>query len=149
MSEVAEQAEQFINTVFQQAGLELNATLKQSAKGQILNIKGDDSSLLLNEGGELLDAMQHLVNQAFGRKLPDEQRFICDVENFRATRESELHAMAHHAANQVRKSGVPFTFGPMNSNERRVIHTVLAEEEDISTESVGDGANRRLKINLK
>lgn len=149
MSEVAEQAEQFINTVFQQAGLELNATLKQSAKGQILNIKGDDSSLLLNEGGELLDAMQHLVNQAFGRKLPDEQRFICDVENFRATREAELHAMAHHAANQVRKSGVPFTFGPMNSNERRVIHTVLAEEEDISTESVGDGANRRLKINLK
>ncbi|MEO6390425.1 MAG: R3H domain-containing nucleic acid-binding protein [Pyrinomonadaceae bacterium] len=149
MSEVAEQAEQFINTVFQQAGLELNATLKQSAKGQILNIKGEDSSLLLNEGGELLDAMQHLVNQAYGRKLPDEQRFICDVENFRATREAELHAMAHHAANQVRKSGVPFTFGAMNSNERRVIHTVLAEEEDISTESVGDGANRRLKINLK
>jgi spoIIIJ-associated protein len=146
MSEASEQALEFVNTVFEKAGFDLRATVKETARGRILNIKGDDSSLLLNEGGELLDAMQHLTNQAFGRQLPDEQRFICDVENFRATRENELSAMAHHAANQVRKTGVAFTFGPMNSNERRVIHTVLAEDEDIITESVGDGPGRRLKV---
>jgi spoIIIJ-associated protein len=149
MNEVSERAEAFVNAVFQQAGFDLTATLKETASGRILNMKGDDSSLLLSEGGELLDAMQHLVNQAFGRQLPDNERFICDVENFRATREAELHAMAHHAANKVRKTGVAFTFGPMNSNERRVIHTVLAEDEDIITESVGEGAGRRLKVSLK
>jgi spoIIIJ-associated protein len=149
MDEVSEKAEAFVNTVFQQAGLELSAKLKETASGRILNMKGDDSSLLLSEGGELLDAMQHLVNQAFGRGLPEGERFICDVENFRATREAELHAMAQHAANNVRKTGVAFTFGAMNSNERRVIHTVLAEDEDIITESVGEGAGRRLKVSLK
>ena len=149
MSEASEQAEGFVNEVFRAAGFDLTATVKETAHGTVLNLKGDDSSLLLSEGGEVLDAMQHLVNQAFGRQLEEGSRFICDVENFRATREAELHAMANHAANRVRKTGLAFTFGPMNSNERRVIHLVLAEEEDIATESVGDGPNRRLKVSLK
>jgi spoIIIJ-associated protein len=149
MSEPSEHAQEFVNAVFSSAGLELTATVKETAHGPVLNLKGDDSSLLLSEGGELLDAMQHLVNQAYGRQLPEGGRFICDVENFRATREAELHAMAHHAANHVRKTGLSFNFGPMNSNERRVIHLVLAEDEDIVTESVGDGPNRRLKVSLK
>lgn len=149
MNEVSQQAEDFVNSVFEQAGLNLTATCKAANNGCVLNMKGEDSSLLLMEGGELLDAMQHLVNQAYGRQMPENERFICDVENFRATREAELHAMAHHAANSARKSGRPFTFGPMNSNERRIIHTVLSEEEDIVTESVGEGSGRRLKVSLK
>ena len=149
MNEVTQQAEEFVNAVFENAGLHLTATTKDSKNGPVLNLKGEDSSLLLMEGGELLDALQHLVNQAYGRQMPENERFICDVENFRATREAELHAMAHHAANSARKSGRPFTFGPMNSNERRIIHTVLSEEEDILTESVGEGSGRRLKVSLK
>ena len=93
--------------------------------------------------------MQHILNQAFGRALPREERIICDVENFRATREAELRAMARHAADRVRSTGVPFTFGPMNPNERRVIHTALATEEDLHTESVGEGNARRLKVTRK
>ncbi len=149
MNEVSQQAEEFVNAVFENAGLNLVASLKDSKNGPVLSMKGDDSSLLLMEGGELLDAMQHLVNQAYGRQMPENERFICDVENFRATREAELQAMAHHAANSARKSGRPFTFGPMNSNERRIIHTVLSEEEDIVTESVGEGSGRRLRVSLK
>jgi spoIIIJ-associated protein len=57
--------------------------------------------------------------------------------------------MARHAANRVRSTGVPFTFGPMEANERRVIHLTLAEESDLHTESVGEGAARRLKVSLK
>ncbi|MBD0326792.1 MAG: hypothetical protein ICV68_10185, partial [Pyrinomonadaceae bacterium] len=74
---------------------------------------------------------------------------VCDVQNFRATREAELRAMARHAAERVRTTRTPFTFGPMNSNERRIIHTSLAEEADLHTESIGEGSARRLKVSLK
>jgi spoIIIJ-associated protein len=114
-----------------------------------LNIDGSDASLLLNDGGELLEALQHLVNPAFGRTLPKGERIVCDVEDFRATREAELRAMARHAAERVRATGGVFTFGPMISTERRVIHLVLADEEDLHTESIGEGAARRLKVSLK
>ncbi len=149
MNEVCNQSQEFLNAIFDGTGLELRARATQAEDGCLLNIDGDDSSALLNEGGELLEALQHLVNQAFGRTLPKGERIVCDVENFRATREAELRAMARHAAERVRKSGVPFTFGPMIPNERRVIHLTLAAEEDLHTESIGEGLARRLKVSLK
>jgi spoIIIJ-associated protein len=149
MSETCEKAQEFFQQVFDGSKLKVRIRGSQSEDHCVLNFEGEDSSLLLNEGGELLDAVQHLANQIFGREAEGGERFVCDVDNFRATREAELRAMAKHAAMQVRKNGVPFTFGPMNSNERRIIHTALATEEDLHTESVGEGSARRLKVNLK
>ena len=57
--------------------------------------------------------------------------------------------MAQHAARQVRETSAAFVFGPMDSNERRVIHLTLAEEADLHTESIGDGHARRLRVSPK
>lgn len=149
MNEACMQSQDFLNAVFDGAGFNLRASARETTDGCLLNIDGSDASLLLNEGGELLEALQHLVNQAFGRTLPKGERIVCDVEDFRATREAELRAMARHAAERVRATGGVFTFGPMISNERRVIHLVLAGEDDLHTESIGEGAARRLKVSLK
>lgn len=149
MNETCTQAQSFLNDVLTGIKCDLQASVEEAESGCLLNIDGADTSLLLNEGGELLEALQHLVNQAFGRSLPKGERIVCDVENFRATREAELRAMARHAAERVRSTSVPFTFGPMDASERRVIHLSLAEESDLHTESVGDGAARRLKVSLK
>jgi spoIIIJ-associated protein len=149
MSEACQQAEEFLNAIFDGAGLDLRASVGESESGCLLNIEGADASFLLNEGGELLEAAQHLVNQAVGRELPKGERIVCDVDNFRATREAELRAMANYVADRVRTTGVPYTFGPMLPNERRVIHLALAEDEDLHTESIGEGSARRLKVTLK
>jgi spoIIIJ-associated protein len=101
------------------------------------------------ENGEMLDAFETILFQVYGRGLDREHRFICDADGFRQTRKSELQAMARFAAEQVRKSGRPFTFGVLNSTERRIIHLTLQQEEDLATESVGAGRDRRLQVNLK
>lgn len=149
MSEVYIQAQEFLNTIFSGAGFDLLASIEETANGCLLNIDGADSSFLLSEGGELLEALQHLANQIYGRMLPGGEQIVCDVQGFRSTREAELRAMARHATQHVRSTGATFTFGPMNSNERRVIHLALAGEDDLYTESTGDGLARRLKVSLK
>jgi spoIIIJ-associated protein len=152
MNEACGKAQEFLQAVFDGAKLDLRVSTKADEEKCVLNMEGDDSSLLLAEGGELLDAVQHLTNQIFGRELAPGAggaRFVCDVEDFRATREAELRAMAKHAASRVRSTGSFFMFGPMNANERRIIHTVLSTEEDLHTESVGEGAARRLRVSLK
>ncbi|MDT5122539.1 MAG: spoIIIJ-associated protein [Acidobacteriota bacterium] len=149
MNEICTQAQAFLNTIFDGAGFDLRVTVEEASDGCLLNLDGADSSLLLNEGGELLEALQHLTNQVFGRTLPKGERIICDAQNFRSTREAELRAMARHAAERVRATGSAFTFGPMISNERRVIHLTLAEENDLHTESIGEGMARRLRVSLK
>jgi spoIIIJ-associated protein len=149
MNEAYTQSQEFLNALFESAGFDLRARLEDVDGGPVLNIDGADTSFLLAEGGELLEAVQHLLNQAFGRELERGERIICDVENFRATREAELRAMARHAAERVRSTGREFIFGPMIPNERRVIHLFLANEADLHTESIGEGGGRRLRVSLK
>lgn len=149
MTEVSQQAAEFLETVFEQTGLELSVAVKQGVTGDVLDIEGDDAELLQAQTGELLEALQHLVNQVFGRNLATGERLVCDVNGFRATREAELQAMANLAASRVRQTGTPFTFQPMSANERRIIHLTLADSTDLFTESIGEGADRKLRIGPK
>lgn len=149
MSEVSQQAAQFLENVFEQTGLQLQVGVKHGLTGEVLDIEGDDAELLQAQTGELLEALQHLINQVFGRSLEPGARLVCDVHGFRATREAELQAMANHAANRVRQTGMPFTFEPMSANERRIIHLTLADSDDLQTESIGEGSDRKLRISSK
>ena len=149
MNETYTRIEKFLDEFFQKAELNLKAELQPHAEGCVVNLVGDDVGLLLFEGGEVLDAFQHILYQGFGREMPQGERVTCDADGYRATRAAELRAMARHAAQHVRDSGVPFIFGPMSSDERRAIHMNLAEEPDLQTESTGMGAQRRLQIKLK
>jgi spoIIIJ-associated protein len=149
MSDECQRGEEFLNSIFETSKLDLRANAVESDDGCLLNLDGEDASLLRGEGGELLHALEHIINQARGRSLPHGQRFICDVGDFRATREAELRAMAKLAADRVRSSRLPFIFAPMDASERRTIHLALSNEEDLHTESVGEGNARRLKVSLK
>ena len=149
MTEVTQQAAQYLEDVFASTGLQLRVSVKQGVAGEVLDIEGKDSELLQAQTGELLEALQHLINQVFGRSLAAGARLVCDVNGFRATREAELQAMANLAANRVRQTGMPFTFEPMSANERRIIHLTLADSPDLFTESIGEGSDRKLRIGPK
>src|SRR6267142_4944136 len=122
MEEVSQQATKFLEDLFTNLGLQLRVTLKQGLAGQVIDIDGADAELWEGQTGKLLEALQHLINQIFGRNLSAGARLVCDVHGFRATREAELVAMANHAASQVRTTGLAFTFDPLSANERRTTH---------------------------
>ena len=149
MNEVCQNAEKFLTELLSDLRFDLNVSSQWSDDGCLLNLSGEDVSFLLSENGEMLDAFEVLLFQIYGRELERTQRFICDADSFRQTRKAELQAMARFAAQNVRKNGRPFTFGKLNSTERRVIHLSLQEENDLLTESVGDGRERRLQVRLK
>ena len=149
MNETCDRAEKFLTEIIGDIGLQLEVSSQWTDEGCILDLHGEDSSLALAENGELLDAFEVLLFQIMGRDLDRQHRFVVDAEGFRQTRKAELHAMAKFAAGHVRKNGIPFTFGVLNSTERRIIHMSLQPEEDLITESVGDGRERRLQVRLK
>jgi len=149
MNEICQKAEGFLTDVLSNLRFDLRVSSKWSDEGCLLNLSGEDVPFLLNENGEMLDAFETLLFQIYGRELDREHRFVCDADGFRQTRRAELQAMARFAANNVRKSDRPFTFGILNSTERRVIHLTLQNESDLITESVGVGRDRRLQVRLK
>ncbi|MGH9945937.1 MAG: protein jag [Pyrinomonadaceae bacterium] len=149
MNEICKNAESFLAEIVTDLGLDLTVSSEITDEGCLLNLEGNDSGLALAENGEMLDSFETILFQAFGRELDREHRIICDADGFRKTRKAELHAMARFAADQVRKNERPFTFGVLNSTERRIIHLTLQKEDDLDTESVGSGRDRRLQVRLK
>jgi spoIIIJ-associated protein len=149
MSDICQKSTDFLSDIIQDLRFNLSVTAQMTGEGCILDISGEDTSFLLNESGELLDAFETLLFQIYGREIDRTQRFVCDADGFRQTRRAELYAMARFAAQNVRKSGKPFTFGKLNATERRMIHLALAEESDLQTESIGEGRDRQLQVKLK
>jgi spoIIIJ-associated protein len=80
------------------------------------------------------------------RASGDEARLVFDSSGYRARREKELRLMAEKAAEKVRLSRIPFSFDPMTPNERRIIHLTLANDTSVTTESQGNGENRKVTI---
>ena len=149
MSQTCENAAEFLGGLVTDLGFNLKVTSEMNEEGCLVSLDGEDAHYALAENGELLDAFEVILFQAFGRELDREHRFVVDADGFRQTRKAELQAMARFAADQVRKNGRPFTFGVLNSTERRIIHVSLQKEEDLFTESVGDGRDRRLQVRLQ
>ncbi len=149
MNETCQQAEEFLSGILADLNFDVSVSSDVTDDGCIMNLSGEDVHYFLSENGEMLDAFETLLFQIYGREIDRDKRFICDADGFRQTRKAELQAMARFAAQQVRKNDRPFTFGVLNSTERRVIHLTLQTEEDLMTESVGQGRDRRLQVRLK
>jgi predicted RNA-binding protein Jag len=78
MTEVSQQAAEFLENVFEMTGLQFRVTVKQGITGEVLDIEGHDAELLQSQTGELLEALQHLINQVFGRSLTGGERLVSD-----------------------------------------------------------------------
>jgi spoIIIJ-associated protein len=112
----------------------------------LVDISGSDSSLVLENGGELLRAFEHICLEML-RLTPDEHEKVnFDCNNFRSARLQELRLAANVAAERVRETGIPYAFGPMSSRERRILHLAMRDSEDLRTESAGEAALRHVVL---
>jgi spoIIIJ-associated protein len=112
----------------------------------LVELSGADSPLVLENGGDLLRALEH-VSLEMLRLAPDEHEKVgFDCQNFRSARLQELRMAADVAADRVRTSGMPYAFAPMTSRERRIVHLALREFTDLRTESDGDAAQRHVVV---
>ena len=139
----------FTNRVLGSSGLDLEAEAEQTADGVEIQVRGDDVALLLGHNAELLDALEYLGNRILARSSVDDAKMVFDSGGYRARREKELRLMAEKAAERVRTSRIPFSFDPMTPNERRIVHLALAEDTSVTTESQGNGENRKVTVRPK
>lgn len=111
-----------------------------------LDIRTDDSGILIGRRGETLSALQFLVNLIAGRRLQGEAGVSLDVEGYRRRHYQSLQNLALRVAERVSATGHPVTLEPMPARERRVVHLALADRLDVTTQSVGEGAGRRVEV---
>jgi len=132
--------------------MNIHATVQvRSANPLTVNIHGmnENLGLLIGRRGETLAALQLLVNLIVSHRTKHRLRIIVDAENYRQRREENLRSLALRVAQQVRNYRRSIALEAMPPYERRIVHIALSDSKDISTESIGEGEERRVVISLK
>ena len=112
----------------------------------MVNVSGDDLSILIGRRGETLSALQYITRLIVGKELKQPVAVVIDVEGYRARRERQLRMLARRMAEQTIETGRTMTLEPMPANERRIIHIELRENPNVDTQSIGEGDRRKVTV---
>jgi spoIIIJ-associated protein len=112
----------------------------------VVDIRGNDLSILIGRKAETLNALQYITNLIIGRHMEKWVPLQIDVEGYRARREMALRNLAERMAEQARSTGRRQVLEPMPANERRMIHIALRDDHTVITESIGEEPNRKVTI---
>jgi len=132
------------------ARIELGHTEEDDITGRslpILSVTGDDDmGALIGPRGETLNSLQFLSRIMVGNKLHRRPSFVIDVAGYRDRREAALTKLADRTAAKAIQQGRAITLEAMPPNERRIIHVALRDNDQVVTESAGEGSGRRVRI---
>jgi spoIIIJ-associated protein len=156
LQQAAQKIAGFLNTLNKLGGMRLKYRITagdgasdpagMEARQIYVELGGPDVPLVIQHNGELLRALETIAAQILRLDQREHDLVSFDAANFKALRAQELRLSAETAAEKVRKSGVPYSFPPMNSRERRLLHIACRELQGVETASMGEGPNRFLVV---
>lgn len=149
---VAEPAKEVLETLLGIMGIEAEVSSTQVPPGESpvsLNIEGDDLGVLIGRRGQSLASLQYIVRLIVAEKIKMWPLINIDVAGYKERRYQSLHDLALRLADQVRNGRRSITLDPMPSDERRIVHLTLSDNQNIATQSTGEGTERRVVIQLK
>ena len=149
LTEETKSAREFLKGLTEKMGVPAEIEVSQSEEQLRMVLSGENMSILIGRRGETLDAIQYLTSLNVNRSREDYLRVSLDTENYRAKREEALRKLAVRMAGRCKKSGRRVALEPMNPYERRILHSALQADPDVTTHSEGEEPYRRVIITLK
>lgn len=135
--------------VLSSGGFEIKAHVA-SLTGRYVNVEldgqGKELGYLVGKNGEVLNALQYLLNIISSNKVKNGVRLTLDANNYRERREEALSKYAEEIASEVAKRREEAVLDPLPAFERRIIHKALAGIKGVTTYSEGEEPNRRVVI---
>lgn len=147
LSDAIEFAEKYVKDVVESLGVG-SVTTKTSLEDDIIRIQvdSDHNPILIGKNGVTLQALNEIVRLAVSGKFRRRFRILLDIGDYKDSKYSRVASIARRAAKEVQKTKVDVTLDPMPSDERRVVHSAVANFSHIKTESSGEGHKRAVTI---
>jgi spoIIIJ-associated protein len=146
--ELHERVRDFTKQTVAAMGVPLEVTVVDAGDNIRVELSGEGGELLLRRRAEALDALQQIVNTAFRRELKDDRSFVVDCMNYRKAKDAELRQMARFMMEKAKTAG-PQEMGPLNPYARRLVHLTVAEDPQMSSESIGDAFLKTVIISVR
>ena len=146
--ELHERVREFTKQTVAAMGVPLEVTVVDAGDNIRVELSGEGGEVLLRRRAEALDALQQIVNTAFRRELKDDRSFVVDCMDYRKAKDAELRQMAHFMMDKAKTAG-PQEMGPLNPYARRLVHLTVAEDPQMSSESIGDAFLKTVIISVR
>ena len=132
-----ERAVEFLEGLFPLIGEEVHAELKGEDEKIVIELTATSVKNIIGRRGEVIDAVQTLAGAVANIGRKDYKRVVVDCENYREDREETLKRVANKLAAKAVRLGKRVRLEPMNPYERRIIHSALVDNPDVTTKSEG------------
>lgn len=143
------ECETFLQNVLQAMHMEVELCSKVDEEGALsIEMKGDNMGILIGKRGQTLDSLQYLTNRVANKMQVGYVRVKLDTEDYRERRKETLENLARNIAHKVKRTRKPVTLEPMNPYERRIIHSALQGDKNVTTHSEGEEPYRRVVVTL-
>lgn len=147
LADAIEFAEKYVKDVIESLGVGSVKT-KTSLEDDIIRIQidSDHNPILIGKNGVTLQALNEITRLAVSGKFRKRFRILLDIGDYKDSKYSRVASIARRTAKEVQKTKVDVTLDPMPSDERRVVHSAVADFSHIKTESIGEGHKRAVTI---
>ena len=141
----------FLTDVFKAMNLEavVNVEFDAAENELSIDVKAEDMGVLIGKRGQTLDSLQYIVSLAINKDSNEYVKVKLDSENYRIRRKETLENLAKNIASKVKRTGRQVSLEPMNSFERRIIHSALQGDPDCETFSEGNDPYRKVVVKPK
>lgn len=146
-SQIKEDLRQF----FKELGKLMNITIESEinfVEDEIYNVNliTSNNSILIGREGKTIESIQYLIRQIFQNKLQNKIKVNIDISNYKLDKNKKFEKNIKNIAREVQKSKIDVSLDPMNSYNRRIVHTIVDEFDNLETESIGEGKERHVVI---
>ena len=127
-------------------GIETNFEVRRRDKSISIKLFSNNNAILIGKNGRTMSSMQQLLRQTIKNKLNIKINIILDVEEYKIKQQKNIERLAVKLAKDVIRTNIEVKMDSMNSYERRLVHSRLADFDGVKTESTGEEPNRCVVI---
>ncbi len=147
--DVKEYIKEFLNDLAKKMNTSFNIEVTEKDGIISVIIITDDSSVLIGKEGRTLNAIQTILRQSLRKYGNFDIKVNLDISGYKLKREKNIEREVRKIAREVLKTKIEAKLDPMNSYERRIVHTIIASYDGLSTQSEGEAPNRYVVIKIK
>jgi spoIIIJ-associated protein len=140
------EAEKFILDVVKNMSVDVEVTTTVEDNHVTFDLAGEKIALLIGKRGQTLNALQYLTHLVVNKEGNKYFTVTLDAEGYRGRRKETLEGLALRMAEKAKRMNKKVALEPMPAFERKIIHSVLQDKEDVSTYSDGTEPHRHVVI---
>lgn len=148
-NDIIDYTKELINEITKLMELNVNLEVRRREENITIKIFSDHNAVLIGKNGYTIQALQTIIRQIIYNEINYNLSIILDVENYKEKKIKNIEYLAKKTAREVAKTKIEAKLDSMNSYERRIVHSILADDKYVYTESIGEEPDRCVVIKPK